>query len=235
MKKAFQIVFFCFIGLHAIGQIQPIGNWRTHASMQNIFSVDSINGKIIAASSNGYFTYDPSRNELITQTKATGLSDISIKVFSKQPGSNLIVIGYENGNIDIGSNNYNLATFTTNNYVVSNIGSNNYNQVNFVSNNYLQTIASPVSNGYATVTFTSNNYVQNFVVSNTFAQTFFTSNNYITNNIGSNNYNQATFVSNNYLQTLASPVSNSYATQTFISNNYLYLANLVFTAYGVTE
>ena len=82
-------------------QIKPIGIWRDHLSMQRVVYVDTINQKILAATPNGYFQFDPQKNEIITRSKSTGLSDVQISVFSKQPTGNKIIIGYENGNIDV--------------------------------------------------------------------------------------------------------------------------------------
>lgn len=82
-------------------QIKAIGIWRDHLSMQRVFYVDSLNQKILAASTNGYFQFDPQKNEIITTSKSTGLSDVQISLFSKQPTGNKIIIGYENGNIDV--------------------------------------------------------------------------------------------------------------------------------------
>lgn len=82
-------------------QIKPIGIWRDHVSMQRVINIDTINQLILAATSNGYFQFDPQKNEIITRSKSTGLSDVQISVFSKQPTGNKIIIGYENGNIDV--------------------------------------------------------------------------------------------------------------------------------------
>jgi hypothetical protein len=45
------------------GQIKAIGIWRDHLSMQRVFYVDSLNQKILAASTNGYFQFDPQKND----------------------------------------------------------------------------------------------------------------------------------------------------------------------------
>ena len=87
-------------------QIKPIGFWRDHVSMQKIIYVDSVKQSILAASSNGYFQFDPQKNEISTKSKSSGLSDVQISVFSKQPSGNKIIIGYENGNIDIVTSDY---------------------------------------------------------------------------------------------------------------------------------
>lgn len=104
--KYFSLWFLPWLLLSTVNaQIKPIGNWRDHLSMQNIIYIDTIKQNIIAASPNGYFIFNPLINEISTQSKSTGLSDVHLSVFSKQPDGNRIVIGYENGNVDVvGSN-----------------------------------------------------------------------------------------------------------------------------------
>lgn len=104
MKKASLAVFSIFTAWSVFAQLPPLGSWRDHVALQNVISIDTLDGKIVAATTNGYFLYDPLKNEIITKTKSSGLSDGRIKVFSKQPNGKVILIGYENGNIDIVQN-----------------------------------------------------------------------------------------------------------------------------------
>ncbi|MFZ9262748.1 MAG: two-component regulator propeller domain-containing protein [Chitinophagaceae bacterium] len=101
MKYAFLLLFFLLGMKVSHAQIQPIGFWRDHVSMQQIISVDTLQQKIIAASSNGFFFFDPVKNEFSTYTKSSGLSDVNISIFSRQPNGSKIILGYHNGNIDV--------------------------------------------------------------------------------------------------------------------------------------
>jgi len=94
-------MLFFLLSITMKAQIKPIGIWRDHLSMQRVFYVDTLHQTILAASSNGYFIFDPQKNEIFTRSKSTGLSDVQISVFSKQPTGNKIIIGYENGNMDV--------------------------------------------------------------------------------------------------------------------------------------
>jgi len=104
MKNASLLVVFNLIAHLIFSQIQPIGSWRNHLSFSKIISVDTFNNKIIAGSNNGYFLFDPLKNEITTRTSINGLSDVSIRVFSKQPNGTNFLVAYENGNIDIINN-----------------------------------------------------------------------------------------------------------------------------------
>ena len=106
MKYALQLLVFLVFVSVGQSQLKPIGWWRDHISMQQIISIDTIQKSIVAASVNGYFSYDVSKNEFQVYSKSNGLTDVNIQVFSKQPLGNKIIIGYENGNLDIitGSN-----------------------------------------------------------------------------------------------------------------------------------
>lgn len=101
MKYALLLLVFLSGGLIGQSQLKPIGWWRDHLALGQIIAVDSIQQNIVAATPNGYFSYDVSKKEFQLYSKSNGLTDVNIRVFSKQPLGNKIIIGYENGNLDI--------------------------------------------------------------------------------------------------------------------------------------
>jgi ligand-binding sensor domain-containing protein len=101
MKYALQLLLLLAFVSKGHSQLKPIGWWRDHLSMQQIIAVDTIEKNLIAAAPNGYFIYDVSKNEFEVYSKSNRLTDVNIRVFSKQPLGSKIIVGYENGNIDI--------------------------------------------------------------------------------------------------------------------------------------
>jgi hypothetical protein len=58
-------------------------------------------GLFYTATSNGIFTYDPESGEYGILDKINGLSSVGITAFRKHPGRDLLMVGYEDGVIDI--------------------------------------------------------------------------------------------------------------------------------------
>jgi len=102
MKPAFifTLACFAFFALHA-QMMPPIGQWRDHLPMRSIVDLENSSSKLIAASSFGYFTYDPAAKSYDVRTKARGLSEVNLKHLAKDPLSEKLLIVYENANIDL--------------------------------------------------------------------------------------------------------------------------------------
>ena len=78
----------------------PTNTWRTHFSYRNIIDV-SISQNIAASTTSSLFILE--ENEIKTITKENGLSDIGISSLAYIGES--LLIGYENGNLDVLSEN----------------------------------------------------------------------------------------------------------------------------------
>ncbi|MBN2893249.1 MAG: T9SS type A sorting domain-containing protein [Bacteroidales bacterium] len=99
MKKLFFLFFLTIVNV-SMAQL-PIGGWRDHFSFTNIFSVYETNdGSIIGASESGIFYLNKDKS-IDKMTKASGLSDIGVSSMIYASELNSIILGYENGNIDI--------------------------------------------------------------------------------------------------------------------------------------
>lgn len=102
MKRAFIFTLACFAlySLHA-QTLPAIGQWRDHLPMRSIVDLDNSSSRLIAATSFGYFTYDPVTKAYDVHTKARGLSAVNLKHLAKDPLSEKMLIVYENANIDL--------------------------------------------------------------------------------------------------------------------------------------
>ena len=75
--------------------------WEGHFSYLNIIEIVDATNKVYAAAENAVFSYDPSTNQLETITTVNGLSGEFISSIHYSTGYQLLLIGYQNGLIEI--------------------------------------------------------------------------------------------------------------------------------------
>ena len=75
--------------------------WTGYFSFASVKSISQGNDKIYGASENAIFTYDLSTQEVATLSTINGLSGALISTIHYSESNNLLVIGYENGLIEI--------------------------------------------------------------------------------------------------------------------------------------
>lgn len=104
---------FLSIDHAALGQNPPIFSWRSHFSYQSIIDIAQSQDRVYAAAPNALFYVDKAELSVHKITKIDGLSDVGIGAIGVAPGTNTLVIGYTNGNIDLleGNNITNLPAF----------------------------------------------------------------------------------------------------------------------------
>ncbi|WP_107037385.1 type IX secretion system anionic LPS delivery protein PorZ [Brumimicrobium mesophilum] len=98
------------LGVALIGNSQlGMGNWRMHISPNSAIDVVEGNDVVYAILENGLLEYDLDGEQTIW-TVANYLSDVSPSAIAYDKGSANLLIGYENGNLDLIKNNsvYNL-------------------------------------------------------------------------------------------------------------------------------
>lgn len=79
----------------------PIGAWRLHLSYTNIQAVEVGPETVFAATKSGILTFDRKEKSLDTYDKLTGLSSTGISCIRFDAGRELLIIGYEDGNLDL--------------------------------------------------------------------------------------------------------------------------------------
>ena len=97
------LIFFCPLAV-SYSQVGT-GEWRLHVPNRTCTDVATGNGMIYSAYEMGLVEYDPAAEELSLMTSVNSLSDIGISSLCFVKSSSALVIGYENGNIDIYKNN----------------------------------------------------------------------------------------------------------------------------------
>ena len=100
MLRNLAIVFF-LLSSYVVSAQDYSSLWEGYFSYYNIKDVAQGNNKIYAASENAIFSYDIGTNELQNITTINGLSGETITNIIYSEDYQLIMIGYENGLIEI--------------------------------------------------------------------------------------------------------------------------------------
>lgn len=98
--RAILLVFICssyFISHSQLG----MGEWRMHISPNNAIGVAKANNAIYAALPGGILEYDLTAGEKTIMTAANFLSDVDISAIGHNIETDLVCVGYANGNLDI--------------------------------------------------------------------------------------------------------------------------------------
>jgi hypothetical protein len=96
--------FILFISWTAFAQETAIGQWRHHLPNNRVVSLDEKPGFIYAATPYALLEYDKQYNSIRRYDKVNGLSDFGINVVRYSPQHDLVVMGYQNGTIDVMKN-----------------------------------------------------------------------------------------------------------------------------------
>lgn len=97
--RSLTIIFTLLLGL-VQAQI-PTGYWRTHLSYNNVTNVEKYGDRLFGLSEGNLFYINVVNQTLSSFDKNMGLNDVTISTIKYHPQLDVLIIGYENGNIDI--------------------------------------------------------------------------------------------------------------------------------------
>ncbi len=92
---------FLLITSHTIAQEIPIGTWRVHISYNSVKSITLDNDYIFGATSNGVMMLDLDDNSITSYSKMNGLSGTTVTFIQYDGVHEQLLIGYEDGKIDV--------------------------------------------------------------------------------------------------------------------------------------
>jgi hypothetical protein len=103
IKKLLFLLLFLLLAIPYSIQSQDIaiGQWRHHLPNNIVVSLDEKPGFIYAATPYGLLEFDKEFNSITKYDKVNGLSDFGINVTRYVPGKDLLLMGYQNGLIDV--------------------------------------------------------------------------------------------------------------------------------------
>ncbi len=84
----------------------PIGVWRHHLPNRQVVSVTEASSKTYGATPYGILEYNKQDNSIRKIDKVDGLSDFGISVINYSNDKKLLLIGYQNGNLDVIANGH---------------------------------------------------------------------------------------------------------------------------------
>jgi hypothetical protein len=108
-----------------------IGQWRLHVPFNSGIGVAEGNGKVYCATRYGMFSYTKGDASVERLSRINGLSDFNVSVLRYSPQQNILVLAYDNSNIDLilGDNSiYNIPDIFRKNIV----GNKTINDITFV-------------------------------------------------------------------------------------------------------
>lgn len=101
MKLKIKITFlFTVVNLFVFSQVK-VGQWLDHLSYNYANSVSKVGDKVFCSNGSGIVTYNKGDNSIEKLTKINGLSDIGVKLLRKNDYNDVLLVIYENTNIDV--------------------------------------------------------------------------------------------------------------------------------------
>jgi hypothetical protein len=97
------VLFSCslFMVLSTVNAQIPVGQWRTHLSYSQGICVEPASNRIYCLTEGGLFCYNLSDNSMTKLDKTKGLSDVTVNSIKYISDKDVLVIGYDNGNLDL--------------------------------------------------------------------------------------------------------------------------------------
>ena len=100
IRKTQIFLVFVFIALTGFGQVR-VGEWKDHLSYNSCNSVAKVGDVVYATNGAGLIKYTISDGSVELISKINGLSDIGIQLLRYNPYNGVLLIVYNNANIDV--------------------------------------------------------------------------------------------------------------------------------------
>ena len=97
------VIFYLLIAIIPNIYSQNIlqGEWRDYLSYRRCLRIAETPEWIYCASESGLISYNPATGSLRKHSKITGLSDVLVSTIAYSEETDYLIVGYENGNIDL--------------------------------------------------------------------------------------------------------------------------------------
>jgi ligand-binding sensor domain-containing protein len=94
-------LFFWFAPLIGFAQQSGVGRWQDHYSYNLVSAIVVVKDEISAVTENGLFFYNKNENSIRRKSTVHGLSQVGLTASNYDPSTQIQIVGYENGNIDL--------------------------------------------------------------------------------------------------------------------------------------
>jgi len=99
--KRIPFLIICIFCAYILKAQIGVGEWRDHLPFNYAISITESSKKVYVASESGIFSYSKSSHNVEKLTKVNVLSDIGISTINYSASNNVLLVGYENGNLDL--------------------------------------------------------------------------------------------------------------------------------------
>lgn len=131
-----QIYILMIIPIGLLSQGVAVGSWRYHLPFNNVIGVANTGNLFWACNQYYLYNFDISTNEVTIYSKLNKLSDIKISAFSIDKAHSIMILGYQNGNIDIFHYNNLTVRNVPDIYLKSMMGTKSINDI-YVKDNFI--------------------------------------------------------------------------------------------------
>ena len=110
-KQKYLLLIVFFFATFSIYAQPAIGDWTDYQSYASAINVVDTGSKVYCVTKGGLFSYNKNDNSIQKMSGISGLSDVGIQRLAYSKENNLLVIAYQNANIDlmIGNSIFNLS------------------------------------------------------------------------------------------------------------------------------
>ena len=99
--KRIALAFAILISVQSGAQQVGVGQWRDYLPYNRGTAVAPAGSRVYIAAENGVFYVDLNDKSITRLSKVTGLSDVGAKIVRYNKEYKTLVIGYDNGNMDL--------------------------------------------------------------------------------------------------------------------------------------
>jgi len=99
------ILFITLLSCQLTAQERPIGYWRSHLNYNNAIGVATDGTSVFTICEQSFFIKSNKTGGLTTYSKVEGMSDIGMACIGYDAGTETVILGYQNSNIDLFKDN----------------------------------------------------------------------------------------------------------------------------------
>lgn len=120
IKLLSAVVLVAIMGGNLQAQERPLGTWKAYMPYGNSRGVFDAGSKVYSIAMQSAFSYDKATGAIQLYDKVNGLNDIGIKTANYDPVTDVLLIAYENSNLDLiyhGTDIYNISDIKNKNTI----------------------------------------------------------------------------------------------------------------------
>lgn len=134
MSRLFLTFIFLCLASSTFGQKAevPIGQWRIHLPYNDVNCITETPTHLFVGAERGFYSFDKKSGEMELYSKVNGFSDVEVRLLKYHAGLDLLLVAYENTNIDIlqGNSIFNISDI----FRKSILGQKTINDIHFEGN-----------------------------------------------------------------------------------------------------